>query len=307
LDACPIVPIEQVDSTVEPQEFPKVHRTSITPPVCVPVLGMHRSGTSMVTRLLNLLGVELGEGLLGVDTPAHPSNPTGHWESSLVVKINETAMRRAAALETPTEWTIPMRLGGRHVADDIQGGMDMVIARLAVHERFGFKDPRTTVALEAWWRHLPQPASLLVVRDPIAVARSLERRDGIPLLDGVRIWAAYNRIALASIESLSAPCLVVRYADAVMDVEKTLSRIACFLSCTGEALSNARDDARRFVNPDLNHGSLDPRPLPERLDDLGKAHWCTGERDAVVKLWEHLRHEARKSDPASSEHVSHTR
>jgi len=43
----------------------------------VPVLGMHRSGTSMLTRMLKIMGVELGEPLQG------PSfdNPKGFWEN----------------------------------------------------------------------------------------------------------------------------------------------------------------------------------------------------------------------------------
>lgn len=48
------------------------------------VLGMHRSGTSAVTRVCALLGAQLPETLMG----ATESNPRGHWESDSIVNFN---------------------------------------------------------------------------------------------------------------------------------------------------------------------------------------------------------------------------
>ena len=42
------------------------------------VLGMHRSGTSMVARLLNMMGAYFAP--QGVQMPAHPENPKDFWE-----------------------------------------------------------------------------------------------------------------------------------------------------------------------------------------------------------------------------------
>ena len=49
------------------------------------VIGMHRSGTSAVTRVLNLLGIELGGSLL----PSADDNARGFWEHQDAVLINE--------------------------------------------------------------------------------------------------------------------------------------------------------------------------------------------------------------------------
>jgi hypothetical protein len=53
--------------------------------VCI--LGMHRSGTSLVSRALNVLGVYLGpeEQLMRPST----DNPAGHWESRPIKEIND--------------------------------------------------------------------------------------------------------------------------------------------------------------------------------------------------------------------------
>ena len=57
-------------------------------PACIFVLGMHRSGTSAVTRVLNLLGAELGEPLM----PSSKDNPAGFWEHMEAVDIHETLL-----------------------------------------------------------------------------------------------------------------------------------------------------------------------------------------------------------------------
>jgi hypothetical protein len=49
------------------------------------ILGMHRSGTSARARVLNLLGAEFPEGLLG---PGY-GNTLGHWEPEQLMKIDE--------------------------------------------------------------------------------------------------------------------------------------------------------------------------------------------------------------------------
>ena len=49
------------------------------------VLGMHRSGTSALTRILNLLGVDLGSKLM----PASPENEAGYWEHAEIVRIHD--------------------------------------------------------------------------------------------------------------------------------------------------------------------------------------------------------------------------
>ena len=50
------------------------------------VLGMHRSGTSALTRVLNLLGLDAGRDVL---MGASESNPTGHWEVERLTSFND--------------------------------------------------------------------------------------------------------------------------------------------------------------------------------------------------------------------------
>jgi hypothetical protein len=55
---------------------------------CIVVLGMHRSGTSALTRVLSLLGAGLPKNVLGVS----PSNETGHWEPERLVVFRDALL-----------------------------------------------------------------------------------------------------------------------------------------------------------------------------------------------------------------------
>ncbi|GLV08475.1 hypothetical protein MyChFU_17950 [Mycobacterium intracellulare subsp. chimaera] len=59
-------------------------------PVALFVLGMARSGTSALTRVLSLCGSTLPAGMCGADG----NNPRGYWEPRAAIMLNETILRR---------------------------------------------------------------------------------------------------------------------------------------------------------------------------------------------------------------------
>ena len=63
-----------------------------TEPQILCILGMHRCGTSLITRVVNLLGWHLGaeERLMKADQ----FNPKGYWEHQSIVDLNDEILRR---------------------------------------------------------------------------------------------------------------------------------------------------------------------------------------------------------------------
>ena len=55
------------------------------------VLGMHRSGTSALTRTLSLLGAALPQQLMGAK---EENNALGFWEPQAVYELNEALLRQ---------------------------------------------------------------------------------------------------------------------------------------------------------------------------------------------------------------------
>src|SRR5262245_50531861 len=105
----------------------------------VAIAGMHRSGTSMVTRLLNLCGLNLGpaEHLM----ESSPDNPEGFWESLPFVRINEELLHSLGGEwdrppEEMRDWAAAVELAAyRERAANLP-------AELSLKEPWGWKDPR---------------------------------------------------------------------------------------------------------------------------------------------------------------------
>ena len=146
------------------------------------VLGMHRSGTSALTRGLETLGVSLGENLMPA---AEGNNSKGFWEDLEIVALND-----ALLAEMGMNWH---SLGALHTSHDWAGLLAGPLAARAekyLSEQagcfalFGIKDPRMSRLLP-FWREIfrrcsIEPMFLICNRDPLSVAKSLARRDGFP-------------------------------------------------------------------------------------------------------------------------------
>ena len=69
------------------------------------VLGMHRSGTSALTRVLNLYGAALPRRMI----PPNPNNEKGYWEPKVIVRIHDELLSAAGSrwddvLDFPAAW-----------------------------------------------------------------------------------------------------------------------------------------------------------------------------------------------------------
>lgn len=193
-------------------------------PVVLLVLGMHRSGTSAVTRLLNLLGAELGEPLLNAQGGV---NDAGFWEHAGVVELNE---RILAMLDScwfdhrpyPDGWWQETRFA--ELRDE---------ARVLLHDNFHtatlatIKDPRLCRTLPFWRQVLDElswPVKVLLVqRDASEVAASLTRRDGFPAATGLLLWLAYTLDA--ELHSRDLPRAFIAYADVLADWRAAVDRL----------------------------------------------------------------------------------
>ena len=61
--------------------------------IAILVAGMHRSGTSLLTRVLDISGCDLPATLV----EAHPTNDLGHWEPRKIVFLNDEILASAGS------------------------------------------------------------------------------------------------------------------------------------------------------------------------------------------------------------------
>ena len=158
----------------------------------VVVLGMHRSGTSLCSHILSLLGVDMAD-----DVGIGIGNDRGHWERWEIVgfhdRILEVLNRGFYSpfhdFPLPPGWWADPQIG--QIRRELAG---FLRERMA-DGLFGFKDPRTLRLLPLWRQVFGDlklaPKLVLCLRNPAEVARSLHARDGLDPVNGEYRWLVY--------------------------------------------------------------------------------------------------------------------
>lgn len=220
------------------------------------VLGMHRSGTSLLTRILNLLGVNLGPAE-GLTTEPVADNPKGYWEHSELTLVSDAILKRYGG-----SWDKPPSLSpgweDDPALDDLRKRAKQIVQKqFAGVPLWGWKDPRTCLTLPFWQQLLPSMRYVICLRDPAAVVGSLRRRDQLSTEETFRLWLCYVAAALQYTEGKSR--LVVFYEDLMNDGLGELPRLAEFLGVPERAQETEVQKAvAEFIEPGLQHFRPDP-------------------------------------------------
>jgi hypothetical protein len=195
------------------------------PPDVVCVLGMHRSGTSAVARTLDILGVDFGprEQLF----PARADNPGGFFEHKGLVEVNDEILRRFGGSWHEPPILTPGWERSTLLSDLRNRAVSLIRDDFAGRPFWGWKDPRACLTLPFWQPLLPPTRYVLCLRSPLAVARSLEVRDGFPVDKSGRLWMDHMISALTLTEGESR--LMVAYEDLLGSSEVQVHRISQFL------------------------------------------------------------------------------
>ena len=229
------------------------------------VLGMHRSGTSALTRVLAGAGAWVGddEEML----PAHPAdNPTGYWERRDIVAAHDEFLTAAGC-----GWDRLAHFDYAKVDDaarrDLRTRLMDILGAIETQGRpLVLKDPRLCVTLPAWLDLLPAAVPVIAVRDPREIASSIRRshRGVFATHYLVALWEKYLRSALDALAGRRV--LFVAYARLVADPANQAARILTglrHLGVTGLAdpsreLIAATIDARLARSPPRSNTLLTP-------------------------------------------------
>ncbi len=234
------------------------------------VLGMHKSGTTLVSQLLHRSGVPM---LDAADQEAGYDD--GHkFEDAEFRTINSTLLGSAGrySLEIP----LPDALDWSPELED--RARELIRERQASSKTWGFKDPRTTLTYPFWRTVLPEHRLLGVYRSPFEVWAHYGRR-WRNLWSVMRHWTGHNRRMLSYLEG-EGETFLVSYHE-LMTSDASLDRLQAFL---GRDVEDVRDPAlyRSQMSPGWRARSLvkltglflpeDPVELWHRLDRFPRSH-----------------------------------
>lgn len=254
--------------------------SSAAPPVAV--VGMHRSGTSMVAKLLHQAGLHLGA---DADLmPPAAENPEGFYEHLGFVRLNDEVLNAAGAgWDCPppphVDWGDgafePFRERARALAMPMQPA-----------PAWGWKDPRTSLTLPFWRSAVGPLRALVVVRNPLEVVTSLHRRNGFSIALGLTLWQTYAERILA--DSSPDARLMTHYDAYFLDPAREIDRVLAWLGIGVAADNPALHDA---AVPSLRHHR-------KTLADLEEA----GFPELTIATYQQLLREADwwEGDPAPS-------
>jgi hypothetical protein len=227
----------------------------------VVVLGMHRSGTSLVTRALHVLGVSLGDHLM---PPVEHNNEKGFWEDLDVNALNIGLLKTLGRDWHAFTPLLPNEFSGPAVVAFQESALQILRQRLCTTDCFGLKDPRMCRLLPFWqdvFVKLQVRVSYVVVcRNPLSVAHSLAKRDGFDLQKACYLWLDHMLESLVWTQNRNR--IVVEYDRFLAEPARQLERMAQALSLSFDATGpEATGFLTDFLEPSMRHNQHRPEDL----------------------------------------------
>jgi hypothetical protein len=249
----------------------------------VAIVGMHRSGTSMVAKLLQRAGLNLGE---EADLmPPAEENPEGFYEHLQFVKLNDEVLNVAGA-----GWDCPPVAGFNwddSALDSFRARARQLAIPLAERLPWGWKDPRTSLTLPFWRSAFGPLRIVAVVRNPLEVVTSLHRRNAFSTALGLTLWQIYAERILE--DTSPDERLITHYDSYFLEPDREIGRVLDYLDLDrGQDLRGLKSEAI----PELRHhrktvSDLIEHEIPAEVINLylrlcREAEWVEGQTEAVT-------------------------
>lgn len=241
--------------------YQRVNKTPLKKHVIL-VLGMHRSGTSALTRLINLLGADIAPDLMS----ANFANQVGYWESIELAKIHDEIL---LALKSSWDDIVPIDYT-KLPADIIQSNKNSLkeyLIRVFDHSNFFvIKDPRLCKLIPLWLEVLNDLAIevkvIIPFRNPLEVAASLRERDGFSVEKSFLIWLR----SILDVEQQTrglARCFI-NYAQLLDNTASVLNNITqqCDINWPND-LAQVLTEIQGFINNKYHHQRINSEQLQQ--------------------------------------------
>jgi SAM-dependent methyltransferase len=260
---------------------PKIHDLAEEPSpnkrAAILVLGVGRSGTSLLARVLNLLGARLPEQVLG---PGH-GNPLGHWEPVRLLEINEEILSTLGrSWHDPRP--IPSNWFRSKAAYTFQERISAEIASCYGNARLILiKEPRICRLAPLYLDALDvlgiEPLVILLIRHPAEAIQSIQERDGGDLETHEIRWLRH----LVESEEASRACarVWISFEQLCANWEATAQSIADGLAVVWpNALEKVAGEVQDILRRRHRHHRITDDPASLHLSPLTIRAWQAAQR-----------------------------
>lgn len=230
------------------------------------VIGTPRSGSSIVTRLINLMGA-----VFNVNSPSvgfKDESAKGFWERSDVNDCNEEILRyHGCEWNQLANWKIQSSTP-KKVLNDLEKALQRIertITELDKEKPWVIKDPRLCLTFTCWRPLLPQAIPVIVWRHPLETAMSLKTVHQMPLMHGLALWEYYYAAALSAMKGIEP--LFVSHHELMEKPDAVIKSLLENLQKRGAESLKMPDKAEWefFFRPELQVHKLADFESPEAL------------------------------------------
>jgi hypothetical protein len=160
-----------------------MHKNSFDLPKIILVLGMHRSGTSLVAQLIAKWGAFMGNDLM----PADKFNSDGYWEYNPLFHFHEKLLEK-----TNNKWYAPSEeINTKELLIEFGDEARLLVKNMDQSgDIWCWKDPRMSLFMDFWNEILAgrEIIHIVVNRPPNDIASSLLVRDKMPAILSISLW-----------------------------------------------------------------------------------------------------------------------
>ena len=198
------------------------------------VLGMHKSGTSLISEILHRSGIEMVE----QDSDLHYDDGF-HHERHSTGEINKDLLGARAVHSLDV--TQSLRPGGVDPAlrKDAKAFIEAMVHR---GRDWGFKDPRSCLTYAFWKELLPPHKLVCVFRDAAEVQQHYAKKNFGPPRRVLDAWVSYNRAMVQAYLATSPGDRIMIDYTSFMGNDQGLAELSRFL---GRPLADRRQSSLR--------------------------------------------------------------
>jgi len=174
-------------------------------PATIPIVGMHRSGTSLTTNWLNGLGLNVGNSLYA----ATKDNPAGHFEDNDFLEFHRDILHKNGYIDYKVNKSPTFHYSKYHK----EKAAMLIQLKNKLQTQWGWKEPRTALLLDFWHPLLNNPKYLFIYRNYSTTVDSLLRRE----------YSKFDRPGLDN--KVLSPIYKIRYKNRITDYKNKFLQI----------------------------------------------------------------------------------
>lgn len=187
------------------------------------VLGVARSGTSLIASALHALGVDLGSNL----KTENKWNPKGFWEDNeFMFEINEKILQQLHSSWDSVK-CLDLKNNKQCLKTIKEKAIDLLHHRFANTDYWGFKDPRTARLIPFWQMIFAEcnmeEHYVITLRNPLSSACSYQKLMETDLEHGLILWMVHMHALIE--DSMQKKRVIVAYDLLMKEPRQQLLRL----------------------------------------------------------------------------------